>query len=272
MEAAFFDLDKTVIARASIVAFAPTLRRAGLLSRGIVVRALVGQIIYMHFGANEKRLAKVRSTALSLTQGWEQAKVAALVKSTLEEVIEPIIYAEALELIRMHREHGRLVVIVSASPEEIVAPLAEYLGADLAIATKAKIDEHGRYSGDLEHYAYGPGKAVAMRELAEERDLDLQASHAYSDSISDVPMLECVGHPVAVNPDRALLQHAKQHGWEVAHFVRPVRVRLRPTSPGRATITSAIGITTLVIVVFVLWWSRRMPGSPPNYRPTHEGF
>lgn len=262
VEAAFFDLDKTVIARASMVAFAPSLQRAGLLSRRMLVRALAGQLIYMHFGADERRLAKVRSTALALTRGWEQAKVAAIVRATLEEVIEPIVYAEALELIRTHRQAGRLVIIVSASPEEIVAPLADYLGADLAIATRARLDAGGRYSGELDHYAYGPGKETAMRALAEELDIDLAASHAYSDSASDVPMLACVGNPVAVNPDRALLQVARQRGWDVMQFVQPVRVRLRPTGPRRATITTVAGGTTLVIVGFVLWWFRRVPEAP----------
>lgn len=262
MEAAFFDLDKTVIARASMVAFAPSLQRAGLLSRRMLVRALAGQLIYMHFGADERRLAKVRSTALALTRGWEQAKVAAIVRATLEEVIEPIVYAEALELIRTHRQAGRLVIIVSASPEEIVAPLADYLGADHAIATKARLDARGRYSGELDHYAYGPGKETAMRTLAEEWGIDLAASHAYSDSASDVPMLACVGNPVAVNPDRALLQVARQRGWDVMQFVQPVRVRLRPAGPRRATITTVAGGATLVIVGFVLWWFRRVPEAP----------
>lgn len=257
MEAAFFDLDKTVIARASIVAFAPSLRRAGLLSRRIVIRALAGQLIYMHFGASEKRLAKVRKTTLTLIRGWEQSEVASIVRATLEDVIEPIIYAEALDLIRMHREHGRLVVIVSASPEEIVSPLAEYLGADLAIATRAKIDAQGRYSGELDHYAYGPGKAQSIRELAKERGIDLEKSYAYSDSASDLPMLECVGRPVVVNPDRALLQAAKRRGWEISHFVHPVRMRLRPISPRSAAITTAISTMTVVIAAIVIWWSRR---------------
>ncbi len=263
VEAAFFDLDKTVIARASMVAFAPSLQRAGLLSRRMLVRALAGQLIYMHFGADEKRLAKVRSTALALTRGWEQAKVAAIVRATLEEVIEPIVYAEALDLIRTHREEGRLVVIVSASPEEIVSPLADYLGADVAIATRARLDDAGRYSGELDHYAYGPGKETAIRELAAERGIDLAASHAYSDSASDVPMLACVGNPVAVNPDRALLQIARQRDWHVMEFVQPVRVRLRPAGRGHATLTTVAGGTTLVIVGFALLWFRRAESAAP---------
>ena len=150
MEAAFFDLDKTVIARASMVAFGGPLRRAGLLSRWLLLRALYGQLVYLWLGADEARLARLRRAALALTKGWDQAHLKAIVAETLEQVVEPIVYEEALELIRLHRSSGRLVVIISASPEEIVVPLGAYLGADASVASRARLDEAGRYSGELE--------------------------------------------------------------------------------------------------------------------------
>src|SRR3954471_17123632 len=166
MEAAFFDLDKTVIAKASIVAFGRPLYRHGLISRTLVLRALWGQLVYLHLGASEEKLARIRESVLALTRGWQRDHVAQIVVETLEQVIEPIIYSEAAELIDEHHRAGRLVCIISASPKEIVDPLARYLGADRAIATSARVDDEGRYSGDVEFYAYGPFKAVAMRELA----------------------------------------------------------------------------------------------------------
>ena len=99
--------------------------------------------------------------------------------------------------------------LISASPEEIVAPLARYLGVDDAIASRAKLDDDGRYTGEVEFYSYGPFKAEAMVHAAAMYGIDLDASYAYSDSATDLPMLEVVGHPVAVNPDRELARVAR---------------------------------------------------------------
>lgn len=263
MEAAFFDLDKTVIAKASMVAFGRPLYREGLLSRWLLLRALYGQLVYLYLGADEARLARVRNAALALTRGWHQATVQRVVREALEDVVDPIVFEEALELIRAHRAAGRAVYLVSASPEEIVGPLADYLGTDGAIASRARLDDDGRYSGELDRYCYGPAKVTAMAELAEERGIDLAASFAYSDSVTDVPMLEAVGHPVAVNPDRALLRVARSREWEVRRFVKPVRLRDRVPMPNAAA--AARGGVTLAVVVaaVVVWWSlRRQPPAP----------
>ena len=128
MEAAFFDLDKTVIAKASMVAFSGPLHRAGLLSGRMLLRAAWGQLVYSQFGASQAKLDKLRDSVLRLTVGWDQSEITEIVRDTLVDVVEPIVYDEALELIREHRSAGRKVFIVSASPEEIVAPLAQYLG------------------------------------------------------------------------------------------------------------------------------------------------
>jgi HAD superfamily hydrolase (TIGR01490 family) len=265
VEAAFFDLDKTVIARASMVAFGAPFQRAGLLSRRVLLRALWGQLVYMWLGASEKKLIKTRDAALKLTRGWEQHKVRTIVREAIDEVIEPIVFEEALELMRMHQREGRLVAIVSASPIEVVQPLADHLGADLAIATEAKIDEHGRYSGELVRYAYGPAKADAVRELAAERDIDLAASYAYSDSVTDLPMMELVGHPVAVNPDRPLLRVATEREWEVVRFVKPVRLRDRVPMPSATQTAAGGGIGVLVTAAVIVWWRlRREPPAPAS--------
>ena len=265
MEAAFFDLDKTVIAKASMVAFGRPLYREGLLSRWLLLRALYGQLVYLYLGADDARLARMRNAALALTKGWHQDVVRRVVRETLEEVVDPIVYDEALELIRSHQDAGRVVLIVSASPEEIVRPLADYLGADGAIATRARLDEDGRYSGELDRYCYGPAKVTAMEEVAEERGIDLAGSYAYSDSITDVPMLEAVGHPVAVNPDRALLRVARAREWEVRRFVKPVRLRDRVPMPNAATAAAGGGVTAAAVATVVVWWYlRRQPPARPR--------
>ncbi|MEA3056422.1 MAG: hypothetical protein QOD30_1854 [Actinomycetota bacterium] len=264
-EAAFFDLDKTVIARASMIAFGRPFRRAGLLSRWVLVRALWGQLVYLWIGADEKKLTKTRDAALKLTRGWDQQKVRSIVRDTIDEVIEPIVFEEALELIRSHRADGRVVAIVSAAPEEVVQPLAEHLGADLAIGTRAKVDANGRYSGELERYAYGPQKAEAVRELAAQMGIDLASSYAYSDSVTDLPMLEAVGHPVAVNPDRPLLRVARERDWEVVRFVKPVRLRDRVPTPTPVQTAAGGGVSALVAAAAIVWWRlRREPPAPPS--------
>jgi len=267
VEAAFFDLDKTVIAKASMVAFGRPLYREGLVSRWLLLRALYGQLVYLYLGADEARLARMRNAALALTKGWHQDTVQRVVRETLEEVVDPIVFEEALELIRRHQDEGRAVLIVSASPDEVVRPLAEYLGADGAIATKARIDDHGRYSGELERYCYGPSKVEAISEVAREMGIDLARSYAYSDSVTDLPMLEAVGHPVAVNPDRALLRVARENEWEVLRFVKPVRLRDRVPMPTAATAAAGGGVTAAMVAGIVVWWYlRRQPPVPPPSR------
>jgi HAD superfamily hydrolase (TIGR01490 family) len=261
VEGAFFDLDKTVIARASMAAFSHHFYRGGLVSRRTVVRALASQFVFLHLGANEEKLARIREQVLMMTRGWDQAEVARIVRETLDEVVEPIIYAEALELIEQHKAEGRRTYLVSASPEEIVSPLAEYLGVDGSIASRAVVDLDGRYTGEMAFYAYGPFKAQAIRELAADNGIDLAASYAYSDSYTDVPMLEAVGHPVAVNPDRVLSRLAKERGWEVRQFVRPVRLRDRVPVPKLPT-AAALGGAALAVTgaAFLAWrMGRRVP-------------
>lgn len=267
-EAAFFDLDKTVIARASMVAFGKPLYKAGLLSRWLLLRALYGQLVYLYLGADENRMARMRESALRLTRGWSQAHISEVVRETLDEVIDPIIYDEALALIRSHQAAGRKVFIISASPQEVVVPLSEYLGADEAIATRPDVDDDGRYTGDVAFYAYGPFKAEAMREVAERDGIDLSASYAYSDSITDIPMLEAVGHPVAVNPERGLAAYAEEQGWEIQTFSRDVRMRDRVSMPPPAA-TAAVsgGLVAVAAGGATWWWLRRPSTSWPPRRP-----
>jgi HAD superfamily hydrolase (TIGR01490 family) len=238
VEAAFFDLDKTVIAKAAMLAFGPRLQQEGLLNRWLVARALWGQIVFRYLGADEARMQKMRETALRIAVGWDKDRIAGLVDEALTEVIDPIVFDEAIELIESHREAGRRVYLVSASPEEIVFPLARHLGVDDAIATRARVDADGRYTGEVEFYSAGVHKVEAIEGEAARHGIDLEASFAYSDSITDLPMLEAVGHPVAVNPDRALLREAEARSWEIRTFSHP-----RPLREGsfRAPAPAAVG-------------------------------
>lgn len=245
MEAAFFDLDKTIIAKSAMLAFGRPLYREGFLNKRAILRAMYAQFVFVLVGADEQKMEKVRGAMLTLTRGWDQKRVAEIAQEALDEVITPIIYAEAAELISRHRSEGRKVVIVSSSPTEVVGPLSEHLGVDEFIATRAKVDEDGRYTGELDFYAYGPFKAEAMRELARREGIDLSESFAYTDSITDLPMLEAVGHPVPVNPDKELARVAKEREWETRDFRQPVRLRDRVPVPSKGP-AIAVGVTLAI--------------------------
>ncbi len=258
-EAAFFDLDKTVIAKAAMLAFGPSLQRAGMLNRWLVARALWGQIVFRYLGADEGRMQKMRETALRIATGWDQHRISALVDDALTEIIDPLVFEEAIELIDSHRAAGRRVYLVSASPEEIVLPLARHVGVDDAIATRAEIDSDGKYTGGVEFYSAGDNKVTAIEEQARLHDLDLSSSFAYSDSITDLPMLEAVGHPVAVNPDRALLREALARGWEIRIFEipRPLRER-RTVTPPKPVVVGVGAAGAAVATGAALWWRYRL--------------
>ena len=260
MEAAFFDLDKTIISRSSSLALSRPLYRAGMVSRGQLVRGAYAQLVYLLVGADEQKMERLKEGMLALTKGWDRSQIEDLVRDVLFDVIDPCVYQEALDLIALHRSEGRRIYIVSSSPEEVVRPLARHFGASGVIATQAQVDDSGRYTGELAFYAYGEQKAEAIRGLAERLGLNLDGSYAYSDSVTDVPMLAAVGNPVAVNPDKALRREAEERGWQIRDFRRPVRLRSRiakAVPPPKVSIGAAVGAAAVAaVLVWVVLRSR----------------
>jgi HAD superfamily hydrolase (TIGR01490 family) len=252
-EAAFFDLDKTIIAGSSTLAFGRPLYSAGFLRRATLLRLGIAQLSYMLFGADEDSLERARDQMLDLVSGWHRAEIDAIVAQTLDEVIEPLVFAEALFLIDEHKRAGREVYVVSASPEEFVRPIAKMVGIDRVIATRIRTDGLGRYVPELERYVMGPGKADAMREVAEQDGIDLDGSFAYTDSYTDMPMLESVGNPIAVNPEKELKEAAEANDWPILEFQRPVSLGPKvATPPPQAWIAIGAGIAlgTAIIIAF----------------------
>jgi HAD superfamily hydrolase (TIGR01490 family) len=241
--AAFFDLDKTIIAKSSVLAFGRPFYQNGLLNRRAVLRSAYAQFVFALAGADHDQIERMRAYLASMVTGWDVAQVRDIVSETLHEIIDPIVYDEAVGLIAMHKAAGRDVVIVSTSGEEVVAPIGAMLGADEVVGTQMVVSE-GRYTGEISRYAYGPEKAVAIRELAERRGYDLAGCYAYSDSFTDLPMLEAVGHPHAVNADRALRKAAAERDWPQLTFSNavPLRERLRPEHPAITGSVVAAGL------------------------------
>jgi HAD superfamily hydrolase (TIGR01490 family) len=260
MEAAFFDLDKTIISRSSSLALSRPLYRAGMVSRGQLVRSAYAQLVYLLVGADEEKMERLKEGMLALTKGWDRDQIEDLVRDVLFDVIDPYVYQEALDLIALHRSEGRRIYIVSSSPEEVVRPLARHFGASGVIATRAAVDDDGRYTGELAFYAYGEQKAEAIQALAQRLGIDLANSYAYSDSVTDVPMLTAVGNAVAVNPDKELRHHAEELGWQIRDFRRPVRLRNRiagAVPPPKISIAAAVGAAAVAaVLVWVVLRSR----------------
>jgi len=255
--AAFFDLDKTIIAKSSVLAFGRPFYQGGLINRRAVLRSAYAQFVFALAGADHDQIERMRAYLTSMCTGWDVSQVREIVSETLHEIIDPIVYDEAVELIAMHKAAGRDVVIVSTSGEEVVAPIGAMLGADHVLATRMVVED-GKYTGEIERYTYGPEKAVAVVQLAEQCGYDLGGSYAYSDSVTDVPMLELVGHPYAVNADRTLRKIANEREWPLLTFSNAVPLReriagMRPEHP----VVSATVVGAGVAAAGLVWYASR---------------
>ncbi|GAA3820651.1 HAD-IB family hydrolase [Nocardioides panacisoli] len=250
--AAFFDLDKTIIAKSSVLAFSKPFQAGGLISRQALLKSAYAQFVFMVGGADHDQVEKMRQFMSQLVAGWDVATVREIVAETLHNILEPLVYDEAVQLIEEHHLAGNDVVIVSTSGSEVVEPIGAMLGADRVIATRLEIVD-GRYTGEIDYYAYGEEKASAVRDYAAEKGLDLADCYGYSDSITDLPMLEAVGHPHVVNPDKELRKVAAQRDWPVLVFVKPVALQSRlPLPPAKPTL-AALAVGGVVAVGAAVW-------------------
>lgn len=251
--AAFFDLDKTILGTSSTLAFTKPLYEQGLIKRADVVQSAYRQFVFTIAGADHDQTERMRQYLSTLVAGWDVEMLHGVVNDSLSEQITPTVHAEALELIEYHKNQGHTVVIVSASGSEIVKPVAELLGADFTIATELEVF-NGKYTGQISFYAYAENKARAIKDFAEDRGYDLANCFAYSDSITDLPMLEVVGHPNAVNPDSALKETAMDRSWPILRFEKPAALK-RPIidHPEQQKALVAIGI----FAIFMTWWFKR---------------
>ncbi len=240
--AAFFDLDRTLIRGSATFPLGVAAFRRGLRSPRQMIDDVITAITFTRHGVSDERSEQLRESVLASVTGRYQRDVRALGEAFVPRLAMRVL-PESRLLLDLHKTRGEDRVIVSASPIEIVAMLAERLGLEGAVGTRAAVDAQGRYTGQLDgEFCYGQGKVTEVRRLAAERGYDLAACSAYSDSVSDTAFLECVGTAVAVNPDRALRELATARGWRIVEvrpgglrFVRRHRVRTpsrRPPSPG----------------------------------------
>jgi HAD superfamily hydrolase (TIGR01490 family) len=216
--AAFFDLDGTILTGASSLVMAREFHRAGLLGTRAALRSSWANLRYRLLGADHARLERIRDTASAASTGWPIEEVRRIAAEALDRTLVPLVRDAAGRRIEAHRSAGDDVWIVTTSGAEVVAPLAQHLGITDVIASRGGVDAAGRYDGTVRFYAYGEAKSRAIRQVAAVRGYDLGDCTAYSDSVTDLPMLAAVGHPVAIDPDRALRRHARLMGWPVERF------------------------------------------------------
>ena len=259
--AAFFDLDRTLLPKASGPALSAAMRQTGVVSARMPGEALLFGYFNL-LGESLGSIALARQAVL-VAKGKpadafdDAAQLAA-------DVLEPMVGPFARMLIDEHHAAGRPVVLATTTPEHLVRPLAARLGIDHVIATRYEVGDDGRFTGRNDgHFVWSMGKIAAVRDFAEEEGIDLDASFAYSDSITDLPMLEAVGHPTAVNADRNLHKEAAARGWPILTFSNPVSLRARFQAPSSTTVTpgaaTRLPIMPLKTELPFLWKSPSKP-------------
>ncbi|MGI9556871.1 MAG: HAD family hydrolase, partial [Solirubrobacterales bacterium] len=236
--AAFFDLDRTLMSGSSAMQFALAARREGMIGRSEIMRWGFDHLYFRAKGSTDQSTDMVVSRVKLFIQDLPEVEIVRMAPQLIAGILTRL-YPEMVEEVRMHQDAGRPTFIISAAADGLVAILARILGMDGGRGTRYCVDEEGKLTGELDGpLMYGDGKLAALDELAAEHGVDLGASWAYSDSVSDLPMLMAVGNAVAVNPDDELAAVAQEHGWQVMRFERLGR---RLVLSGAVVVTAAAG-------------------------------
>jgi HAD superfamily hydrolase (TIGR01490 family) len=236
--AAFFDLDRTIISGSSLFHFGWVAHRNGMIPTAALVSDAIGAVRFRLTGASDAKTDAVKNRVLEAIAGVHVDTLRGLGDQIIPRLLDDV-RREARGLIDLHQDAGRDTYIVSASPVEIVADFAEAMGMTGGIGTVAEVVD-GIYTGRLaEPFCYGEGKARAIAKVAAEHSYELNLSYAYTDSASDLPMLEIVGHPVAVNPDGALETVAYHRGWPVVEFSRTRKKVIKRTTAATGAVAAA---------------------------------
>ena len=215
---AFFDMDKTLIAENSGSVYMKRRYEKGEIDTWELVRGLGD---YLRYKAGVLDLQSWARETMKEFAGRSEAELAAEAREMFVATIVPMIYPEAVDIIRNHQEQGHIVAIVSGSTRYAVEPLADYLGLEHALFTVLESEEGVLTGNVVEPICFEEGKIYWLRRFIEDHNIDLALSHFYTDSITDLPLLELVGHPVVVNPDPMLYRTAVRRHWPVRVFAQP---------------------------------------------------
>ncbi|MFC0040521.1 HAD family hydrolase [Actinomadura rayongensis] len=241
--AAFFDVDNTMMRGASIYYFARGLAARKLFTLRDLAMFAWGQAAFRVRGAeNAEHIGSAKEAALAFVAGQRVADLVRLSEEIYDEVMADRIWHGTRRLALQHLDAGQQVWLVTATPVEVARTIAHRLGLTGALGTVAE-SSGGVYTGRLVgNLLHGTAKAEALRALAQREGLDLARCSAYSDSINDLPMLTAVGHPHAVNPDGALREHAREHGWPIHDFRtgRKVTMVALPVAAGAGALAGGV--------------------------------
>jgi HAD superfamily hydrolase (TIGR01490 family) len=258
--AAFFDLDKTLMAGSSGMQFARVAAQQGIVSRRLLAGWGVEHLRYRLRGTTDQRTGDVLRVARELMRGLSAQRVERMGPAVMTAIL-PRVYPEMLAEIHAHQDAGRPTFIVSAAGNDVVESLARVLGMEGGIGTRYEVDAKGCFTGRFDGpFVYGPGKVEAMQDFAARHGIDLGASYAYSDSLSDLPMLRAVGNPVAVNPDPPLAAIAKEENWQVLRFERL----------GRRLLALAVTLIATLVGVSVRRAAARRKPPPRRFPPRRQ--
>jgi HAD superfamily hydrolase (TIGR01490 family) len=256
-EAAFFDLDRTLIEGSSGIHFVRAAYRAGLVSRRRLAGDVVVNLRFRFRGATDAQADAVLNRVGAMIAGVPVRDLHRLSHHVLAGVL-PNLYPQMLTLAHEHQDAGRRIYVCTAASQEMADLMAVVLGFDGSLGSRSEIVD-GTYTGRPGGpFAYGPGKATLIAELAATDGISLAGSYAYSDSASDLPMLRAVGFPVAVNPDAELARVAAREGWPVMRLHRLGRERRAAATLGLA---AAFGV-----LIGAAAGRRRRPQPPATSR------
>lgn len=258
--AAFFDLDKTLVPGSSLFLLARGAYERDVFRVRDILRFGYGQMMFRLRGEHHRGMEMSRQSTLDFVCGRNQRELIEWGKEIAEERVLPRVYADIVKVIDAHRERGDLTFLVTAAPIELAETIADALDMTGAVATVSEVDHNGYYTGRLVGgVMHGPEKGKAVVQVAAEHGVDLAECHAYSDSVNDLPLLEAVGHPHAVNPDHEVRRIALARGWPV----HELRTRRRALLIGIPAGLGGVGVFGGGVALGV-YLERRRNAEPPK--------
>jgi HAD superfamily hydrolase (TIGR01490 family) len=229
--AAFFDVDNTLIRGSTIYFLGRGMYQRGYFTKKDISRFVLANLRFRLTGKeNKEEIQRFQDAATDFIGGHNVEDIQKIAEEIYDEYVSPAMWQGTIDIAQTHIANGIEVYLVTAAPEDMATLIAKRLGLTGALGSKAEIKD-GAYTGNMNGaLLHGKEKAIAVHELAEKKGFLLKDCFAYSDSNNDLPLLQCVGHPSAINPDALLGLRAMAEGWPI-HDFRKARFIGRAISP-----------------------------------------
>jgi len=234
--AAFFDVDNTLIRGSSLYFLGRGMYQRGYFTKKDISRFVLANLRFRLTGKeNSEEIQRFQDAATNFIGGHSVEDIRKIAEEIYDEFVSPKLWQGTIDIAQKHLAAGEEVWLVTAAPEDMAILISERLGFTGALGSKAEVKDGFYTGGMIGALLHGKEKAVAVRELAKAKGLNLEDCYSYSDSHNDFPLLQCVGHPSAINPDAILSLRAMAEGWPIHDFrrarflgkiVSPIVVRL----------------------------------------------